>query len=97
MGQGVNGVTISRPGVSGYSRLAWSQIFRDSNIYRLELPGQPEDPPAKPATPQVWIASSFRDVFPQYSPNGKAIAFYPRAPGGRRSGSATQMEPPSSN
>jgi Tol biopolymer transport system component len=55
---------------SGGSRLAWTRFFADTNIYRLGLAG------AQPGKPESLIASSFRDVFPQYSPDGKRIVFY---------------------
>jgi Tol biopolymer transport system component len=62
---------ISRS-ANGTSRLIWSRGSADANIYRLELSRDSQ----KAANPQPWIASVFRDVFPQYSPEGSDIAFY---------------------
>jgi Tol biopolymer transport system component len=59
-------VAVSRTG----DRLAYSQEFRDTNIWHLDL----QD--AKPkAAPNKLIASTRADFSPQYSPDGKRIAF----------------------
>jgi serine/threonine protein kinase/WD40 repeat protein len=74
-GDGAYTPAISHPAGGGPSRLAWSHHFKDANIYRLDLSGAESGAP-KAGNPQPLIASSFRDVFPQYSPDGKTIAFY---------------------
>jgi Tol biopolymer transport system component len=50
-------------------RLVFTQAFQDTNIWRIALD-------AKAAVPEKLIASTFREVFPQYSPDGKRIAFH---------------------
>ncbi len=50
-------------------RLVFSRHFMNSNIWRF-------DTQAKTAAPERLIASTFREAFPQYSPDGKRIAFY---------------------
>lgn len=64
-GDGAEGPTLSRSG----GRLAFSRQFRNSTIWRLDT-----KTPAAP--PQQLIASTAREAFPQYSPDGKRIAFY---------------------
>jgi Tol biopolymer transport system component len=61
---GNDGLTISQDG----NRLAFSQVRGDANIWRLDLI-------TKGAKPERLIASKGRDVYPQYSPDGKRIAF----------------------
>jgi Tol biopolymer transport system component len=63
LGDGVQDAAISAAG----RRLAFSRSFRNSNIWRLEI--------STGAVHQL-IASTFREVFPQYSPDGKRIVFY---------------------
>jgi Tol biopolymer transport system component len=58
-------VGLSRSG----DRLAYAMERGDANIWRIDLT-------AKPAHPERLIASTFRDAYPQYSPDGKRIAFY---------------------
>jgi len=62
---------VSEPALSGAShRLAFTRTFRSASIWRL-------DTESKGSPPKQFIASSsFRDVFPQYSPDGKKVAFY---------------------
>ncbi len=62
---------VSEPVLSGSShRLAFTRTFRSASIWRFDTEG-------KGSAPKQWIASSsFRDVFPQYSPDGSKIAFY---------------------
>jgi Tol biopolymer transport system component/tRNA A-37 threonylcarbamoyl transferase component Bud32 len=50
-------------------RLAYAHAFQDANIWRLDLT-------AKDVVSEQLIASTFREVFPQYSPDGKRIVFY---------------------
>jgi eukaryotic-like serine/threonine-protein kinase len=61
---------VSEPSVSESSRrLAFTHTFRSASIWRIAN--------AASAAPEQFIASSsFRDVFPQYSPDGKRIVFY---------------------
>jgi Tol biopolymer transport system component/DNA-binding winged helix-turn-helix (wHTH) protein len=66
------GVAISRQG----GRLAYTVIHGDPNIWRIDLS-------ARELKPERLIASTFRDVFPQYSPDGSRIAFE-SSRGGRR-------------
>jgi len=64
-GQNPNWLEISRHG----NRLAFSNQSGDANIYRIDLT-------AKTPTPEPLVASTARDVFPQYSPDGTHLAFY---------------------
>jgi eukaryotic-like serine/threonine-protein kinase len=59
--------TIARLG----GRLAFVQVDFETHIYRLPVPGQdvPNETPAK------FISSTLSEFNPQYSPNGKRIAF----------------------
>ncbi len=59
--------TVSRQG----NRLAWTQRFNDTNIWRVEVPS----PPGRSTTPVKLIASSIDDGNPQYSPDGQRIVF----------------------
>lgn len=65
LGDGVEGPSLS------YSsrRLAFSRRLRNSNIWRLDLQ-------ARTRAPESFISSTFREAFPQYSPDGKRIVFY---------------------
>jgi serine/threonine protein kinase/WD40 repeat protein len=51
------------------NRLAYAMIGGDANIWRIDLT-------AKTPQPERLIASTARDVFPQYSPDGSRLAFY---------------------
>jgi Tol biopolymer transport system component len=51
------------------NRLAISRMVDDPNIYRLDLTDSH-------AVPQRFAYSKGRDVYPQYSPDGKRVAFY---------------------
>jgi serine/threonine protein kinase len=58
-------LALSRRG----NRLAYSTPGGDANIWRIDLT-------AKTPQPERLIASTARDVFPQYSPDGARLAFY---------------------
>ena len=59
--------TISRAG----NRLAYARASVDVNIWRLEITGS-----GKPASsPALFISSTRQDGAPQYSPDGRKIAF----------------------
>jgi Tol biopolymer transport system component/tRNA A-37 threonylcarbamoyl transferase component Bud32 len=63
------------PALSSDGRhLAYAHEFEDANIWRLDLAG-------KPAVPEQLIATTFREVFPQSSPDGKRIVFYSNSTG----------------
>ncbi|MCC6860142.1 MAG: serine/threonine-protein kinase [Bryobacterales bacterium] len=61
----------SEPAFSRDGRwLAWSQVFRDTNIWRIALAGR------RPSgAPREAIASTLYDSSPQVSPDGKRVAF----------------------
>jgi Tol biopolymer transport system component len=73
-GGGVWGPTLSRAG----GRLAYARSFRDSNVWRVDLSSQ--------TPPEAFITSAYRDVAPQYSPDGRRLAFH-----SDRSGQSTQI------
>jgi Tol biopolymer transport system component/tRNA A-37 threonylcarbamoyl transferase component Bud32 len=52
-------------------RLAYAQAMSDVNIWRLEIP----TPGGKAQPPQKLIGSTRNDELPQFSPDGKKIAF----------------------
>jgi eukaryotic-like serine/threonine-protein kinase len=58
---------ISRRG----DHLAYTRIFSDDNIWRVEVPG----PNRKASEPISLISSTYADGAPQYSPDGKRVAF----------------------
>jgi Tol biopolymer transport system component len=64
--QGLN-PAISRRG----DRLAYTRILEDENIWRVEVPG----PNKKAGEPVNLISSTYDDASPQYSPDGKRVAF----------------------
>ena len=49
--------------------LAYAHYFDDANIWRVDLAG-------RPPVPEQLIASTSREVFPQYAPDGQRIVFY---------------------
>jgi Tol biopolymer transport system component len=63
---------VSRPQSDRPSRLAYVRTFADVNIWRVEIPS-PGAPATAPAT--VAIASTRRDAIPDYSPDGRRVAF----------------------
>jgi len=66
---GAFGVTIARQG----ARLAYAQQYSDTNIWRLELSGEPGR--AAGGKPERLIVSSRQEDSPQFSPDGQKIAF----------------------
>lgn len=68
VGADASGATMS----AVKKRMAFSRIVRDANIWRLAIDS------AERGTPSVdqIAGSSFRDVFAQYSPDGKRLVFY---------------------
>jgi Tol biopolymer transport system component/tRNA A-37 threonylcarbamoyl transferase component Bud32 len=66
-GDNVYSPAISRQG----SRLAYTQYRWDQNIWRFEVSGAP----GRVGAPTKLIASTFYDISPRYSPDGKKIVF----------------------
>jgi len=52
-------------------RLAYRRRYDDQNIYRIGLPHEN----GQVGTPEKFIASTRNDIAPQYSPDGRTIAF----------------------
>jgi eukaryotic-like serine/threonine-protein kinase len=52
-------------------RLVYHRGYRDSDIYRIELRGKN----GRVGAPQRFIASTRADLIPEYSPDGRTIAF----------------------
>lgn len=67
VGYNITRLSISRQG----DRLAYTQYFVDTNIWRVELAG----PNGRASAPTILISSSKSDSAPQYSPDGKRITF----------------------
>src|SRR6266404_1304937 len=65
-GQGASTLAISRQG----NRLAYSQEFRDTNVWRIGIGGS-----SNKDGPTRLISSTRQDYGPQYSADGKRIAF----------------------
>jgi Tol biopolymer transport system component len=53
-------------------RLVYTRFVRDTNIWRIAVDSAETGAPVLEQLP----SSSFRDVFPQYSPDGKRLVFY---------------------
>jgi Tol biopolymer transport system component/DNA-binding winged helix-turn-helix (wHTH) protein len=66
-----NWTDISRRG----DRVAFSTVRGDANVWRIDLT-------AKVPHPELFIASTARDVYPQYSPDGHSLAFHSNRAGG---------------
>jgi Tol biopolymer transport system component len=63
---------MSRPQPGQQSRLVYVRSFEDANIWNVRLP----DPgAAADSPPEVFISSTRGDWFPEFSPNGRRIAF----------------------
>jgi Tol biopolymer transport system component/DNA-binding winged helix-turn-helix (wHTH) protein len=79
IGSDVGAIELSRRG----NRMAYAvmhgdfHLRGDTNIWRLDLK-------AAGARPEKLIASTFRDVYPQYSRDGNRIAFYSRRSGSQQ-------------
>ena len=97
---GWTGPGASGPAVSRQSRrLAFTRAYRDTNIWRLSLDRKGRGQPAL----EKLASSSFREVFPQYSPDGKRLVFYSNRTGsvqvwtanadGSQAGQLTSMDP----
>jgi len=67
VGYNITRLSISRQG----HRLVYSQMFNDTNIWRVELAGTKR----KVSAPTMLISSSKPDYSPQYAPDGKRISF----------------------
>lgn len=67
VGYNIARLSISRQG----ERLAYSQLFVDTNIWRAERPGAN----GKASAPAMLISSSKADSAPQYAPGDKRITF----------------------
>jgi Tol biopolymer transport system component len=65
-GQGASTLAVSRQG----NRLAYSQEFRDTNVWRIDI-----DRSSNMEGPTRLISSTRQDYGPQYSADGKRIAF----------------------
>jgi len=63
---------VSRPQPGRPSRLVYVRSFTDENIWRVETsaPGAPASSP-----PVVSISSTKADIHPQFSPDGRRVAF----------------------
>lgn len=78
-GRNLTYLAISRQG----HRLAWTQTSNDLNIWRMELTdaalskGQQQSPPSSKLgkSAKLVISSTRGDVSPEFSPDGKRIAF----------------------
>jgi Tol biopolymer transport system component/DNA-binding winged helix-turn-helix (wHTH) protein len=71
-GSVIQGVAVSRQG----DRLAYAVVHGDGNIWRIDLS-------AREPKPEPLIASTFRDAYPKYSPDGSQIVFQSMRGGGR--------------
>ena len=67
VGYNITRLSISRQG----DRLAYTQHFVDTNIWRVELAG----PNGRASAQTMLISSSKADSAPQYAPDGKRITF----------------------
>ncbi|MGA2271077.1 MAG: protein kinase [Bryobacteraceae bacterium] len=71
---GARDPAISHP-ANGPSRLAYTRIAADSNIWRMEIAPNARDGVRTVAQPASIIASTREDISPQFSPDGKRIVF----------------------
>jgi Tol biopolymer transport system component/serine/threonine protein kinase len=70
LGDGVYDPSISRQS----NQLAFAQLSQDTNIYRVEVTGQPGGRRTS-GTPTSLISSTRSDEGPQFSPDGRRVAF----------------------
>jgi len=94
-GPGSNFPVVARLG----HRLAFSRAYRDTNIWRLTLDRNHRSL----AAPVQLASSTFREVYPHYSPDGKRLVFYSNRGGsvqiwtadadGSRAVQVTSMDP----
>ncbi len=66
-GENARRLSVSRTG----NRLAYERLIGDSNIWRMPGPNSF----SKNSVPLKWVASKQADQEPQFSPDGKSIAF----------------------
>ena len=71
VGENAWDLSVARKG----QRLVYQQGLDDWNIWRSTGPGPVWRPMKKEAAPTKFIASTKQDAFPQFSPDGKRIAF----------------------
>jgi eukaryotic-like serine/threonine-protein kinase len=69
-GENIYDISVARQG----DRMAYAQLSIDFNIYRLELTGQPGGRRGAGA-PASFISSTREEVIPQFSPDGRRVAF----------------------
>jgi Tol biopolymer transport system component len=55
----------------GNGRLVYTHLKKDTNIWRAGIPASGE----APSSPAIFIASTWRDEKPRFSPDGRKIAF----------------------
>jgi serine/threonine protein kinase len=82
-GQSVHYPAVSRNG----DRLVFVRVLYDPNIWRMGVPARSHEAVA----PARFIASTHVDMAPQYSPDGKKIAFMSDRPAVQRFGYARAM------
>src|SRR6476619_3252166 len=63
---------VSRPAAGGSIRLVYVKMISDPNIWRLELPTAGA---ATSAAPAIFSPSTRLDGSPQFSPDGRRVAF----------------------
>jgi Tol biopolymer transport system component len=68
-GTNVHDLAVARQG----DRLAYAQLLYDVNIYRMELTGPPGA--QKAGAPSSLISSTLAEESPQFSPDGRKVAF----------------------
>ncbi len=69
VGWNVKAPSLAREGAAG---MVYENWFYDNNIWRLSLRGAATDTPPEA---QRFIASTLREIHPQYSPDGAHVAF----------------------